>query len=121
MSIYNFELDFLPTSVNASYRTLGNKVYKSRQLIEFQNRVISFFENKEGFEKLALDGNLSIDITFELKSSRKRDIDNMLKSLIDSLEGILYDNDSQIFELRCRKVIGCDVNKTKVVLFKCNS
>ena len=114
MSIYTFEFDFLPTSVNASYRSFGNKVYKSKILKYFQKQVEAFFENNQSFEKL--QGNLSIDITFEIKVIRKRDIDNMLKSLLDVLEGHLFENDNQIFEIRCRKFMNCNSNKTRIIL-----
>ena len=114
MSIYTFEFDFLPTSVNASYRSFGNRVYKSKELKDFQKQVEVFFENNQGFEKL--QGNLSIDITFEIKGFRKRDLDNMLKSLLDALEGHLFVNDNQIFEIKCRKIMNCISNKTRIIL-----
>lgn len=36
-------------------------------------------------------------------SNRRRDIDSALKILLDSLEGVAYVNDNQIFELIVRK------------------
>jgi Holliday junction resolvase RusA-like endonuclease len=114
MTIYNFEFEFLPTSVNASYRSFKNKVYKSKKLKDFQKQVTEFFENNKGFEKL--EGDLTIDITFEIKGFRKRDLDNMLKSLFDALENILFENDNQIFDIRCRKIMNCKSNKTKIIL-----
>ena len=114
MSAYTFEFDFLPTSVNASYRSFKNHVYKSKTLKDFQKQVEVFFENNQGFEKL--QGNLLIDIVFEIKGIRKRDIDNMLKSLLDALEGHLFENDNQIFQIKCRKMMNCNSNKTKIIL-----
>ena len=107
-------MDFLPVSVNASYRSCGNKVYKSKKLKDFQNQVEKYFNGFENIQKL--EGNLSIDITFEIKGIRKRDIDNMLKSLLDALEGHLFENDNQIFEIKCRKIMNCISNKTKIIL-----
>jgi len=103
-------LPFLPISVNQCYRTKNNRIYKSKKLILFEKAVTEFFENLEKFEMLK--GNISIDITFELKSFRKRDLDNLLKSLFDSLEGRVFDNDHQIFEIKCQKVHGCFADKT---------
>ena len=119
MSIYTFEFDFLPTSVNASYRSFGNKVYKSKELKNFQKQVEAFFENNQSFENIKmLEGNLSIDITFEIKGFKKRDIDNLLKSLLDALEGHLFENDNQIFEIKCRKTMNCNSNKTRIILYE---
>jgi crossover junction endodeoxyribonuclease RusA len=44
---------------------------------------------------------LSIDLYFGTK--RKCDIDNFNKLVLDSLTGIMYEDDSQIYELTLRK------------------
>lgn len=50
---------------------------------------------------------------------RTPDVDNMAKFILDSLEGIVYENDSYITDCRCRKVydnVGeCDGRITVVV------
>ena len=35
---------------------------------------------------------------------KKPDVDNLSKSIKDALEGIIYKNDSQVYQLVCRKV-----------------
>jgi Holliday junction resolvase RusA-like endonuclease len=50
------------------------------------------------------------------KDKRKRDVDNHLKSLLDSLEGIMFVDDSQIYEIIARKTIGCPENRTVISL-----
>jgi Holliday junction resolvase RusA-like endonuclease len=109
-------LPFLPVSVNQSYRTSKNRVYKSKALCDFEKRVDDLFKNFENVE--FLKGNLSVDIVFELKSFRKRDLDNMLKSLFDSLQGRIFENDNQIFEIRCRKIHGCVEDNTIINIFE---
>lgn len=109
-------LPFLPVSVNQSYRSCKNKVYKTKTLVDFEKRVDDLFKTFENVE--FLKGNLSIDITFELKSFRKRDLDNLLKSLFDSLEGRIFENDNQIFEIKCRKNHGCSEDKTIINIFE---
>ena len=39
-----------------------------------------------------------------------------LKSLLDSLEGVMFVNDSQIYEIIARKWIGCPENRTVISL-----
>jgi Holliday junction resolvase RusA-like endonuclease len=107
---------FLPISVNRCYRTSNNRVYKSKELCDFQKKVDDIFENLEHVE--TLKGNLAADITFELKSCRKRDLDNMLKSLLDNLESRIFENDNQIFEIKCKKIHGCLADKTIVNIFE---
>jgi len=107
---------FLPISVNRCYRTSNNKVYKSKALCDFEKKVDDIFENLEHVEMLK--GNLAADITFELKSCRKRDLDNMLKSLLDNLESRIFENDNQIYEIKCKKIHGCLYDKTTVNIFE---
>jgi Holliday junction resolvase RusA-like endonuclease len=109
-------LPFLPISVNQSYRSSKNRVYKSGKLRDFEKKMNDLFETFENIE--FLKGDLAIDITFELKSCRKRDLDNMLKSLFDSFEGRVFENDNQIFEINCRKIHGCSEDKTIVNIFE---
>jgi len=40
----------------------------------------------------------------EIKHTVKPDVDNLEKFLLDCLNGILFDDDSQIFALRCEKL-----------------
>lgn len=109
-------LPFLPISVNQSYRSSKNRVYKSGKLRDFEKKMNDLFETFENVEFLS--GNLKVDIVFELKSCRKRDLDNMLKSLFDSLEGRIFENDNQIFEIKCRKIHGCLEDKTIINIFE---
>lgn len=46
---------------------------------------------------------VEIDVTF---TSRNRDIDNITKPILDSLQGIVYKNDNQIYRLLINKNIG---------------
>ena len=110
MKEYKFSIDFLPVSVNASYRSFKNRVYKSQRLRDFEKKMEDIFDSFENVE--ILQGKLSIDVTFEMKGSRKRDLDNMMKSLLDSLEGKVFENDSEIYEMNVRKIANCKEDKT---------
>lgn len=52
---------------------------------------------------------INIDVFFNNK--KKRDVDNVLKPLLDALKGFVYDDDSQIIELNVKKYIGQSSNK----------
>ena len=50
-----------------------------------------------------MQGEIVLSITFYFKTKRRRDLDNQNKILFDALSGIVYDDDSQIAELRLRR------------------
>jgi len=50
---------------------------------------------------------LKVDIVYRLKGRRRRDLDDMDKPLFDILNGIVYEDDSQIFQHSCEKTLGC--------------
>ena len=113
------ELPFLPISVNACFRaSKRGGVYKSKRYREYLEIMDEFFE-KAKYEML--EGDLVLEVDFECKSKRKRDLDNLLKSLIDSLEGRLFENDSQIIEIHATKRIGCSSDKTILCLSQTGS
>ena len=67
-----------------------------------------------------MDGELIAELTFQysipkskVKAARegacpttRPDIDNLVKSIMDSLNGFAYDDDSQVIELHAWKVYG---------------
>jgi Holliday junction resolvase RusA-like endonuclease len=112
----NLELPLIPISVNACWRaSKGGHVYKSKRYREFLKEIDTIFET---IEYVKLEGDLILNVEFFCKSKRKRDLDNLLKSLIDSLEGKLFENDSQIVEIHCTKIIGSKEDKTILSLIE---
>jgi Holliday junction resolvase RusA-like endonuclease len=81
---------------------------------EFQKQMTDVFENYKSIPML--EGKLLLDVTFEMSDKRSRDLDNLLKSLLDSLEGRVFKNDKDIFEINCRKFNNCDEFKTIIVV-----
>lgn len=104
--------DFTPPSVNACYRTTGSRVYKSARLREFQKRIGETLRQ----DVQPIRGKVRLDVELFYKDNRKRDIDNPMKALIDSLEYKLFENDSNIFELHVIKNIGCGIDRTVVTV-----
>lgn len=49
------------------------------------------------------ESRLKLNIDFSFKGKRKRDIDNYIKPLIDSLKVLLFNDDEQIDELHVSK------------------
>lgn len=50
---------------------------------------------------IAMDAELDfrVDVLFVSKSNKRRDIDNMIKLVLDALNGVVYEDDSQVVEI----------------------
>jgi Holliday junction resolvase len=75
------------------------------------------WEIKQQYQGEPLEGKLSMEVILVLPNHRKRDIDNMLKSLWDVLEKAkVIKNDNQIYEIRTLKRIEKGVQKTIIYI-----
>jgi crossover junction endodeoxyribonuclease RusA len=91
-----------PPSVNAMYANVRGRRVKTKEAKKYEknvsqiclyNRVNRMFE-----------GAIKVSIDAYPPDRRRRDIDNILKSLLDSIQsGGVYKDDSQIIELSIRK------------------
>lgn len=89
---------------NRYIRRKGGKVFKPPRVKNWEVRAL--WEIRQQYSGDPIDREVSVDITLILPNRRKRDIDNMLKSLWDVLEkaGVLK-NDNLIYEVRTVKKI----------------
>lgn len=55
-----------------------------------------------------MKGQVALYVTFRRKGQRRADIDNMIKSLVDGLNGVAYEDDQQVRRLVADVVYGCD-------------
>ena len=86
-----------PPSVNHYWRHVDNKVLISSEGRSYRKRVREQFwvDSRPTFL-----GRLSVRLVFCSPDRRKRDLDNLCKSLLDALQAVgFYDDDSQIDEL----------------------
>ena len=109
----SFTIPNVSPSVNACYRASGRRVYKSKRLREYEQEMLEYFETHD---HRLMTGRLKLEVSVFFRTNRKRDLDNILKSLIDSLEGRLFENDEQIYELVVRKEIGCLADETRIII-----
>ena len=89
---------------NRYIRRKGGKVFKPPRVKNWE--VKALWELRQQYSGEPIDFRVSVDIILTLPNHRKRDIDNMLKSLWDVLEkaGVLK-NDNLIYEVRTVKRI----------------
>ena len=105
---------FLPPSTNRCFRTCRDRVYKSKLYIAYEQQMKDFIESRADLEKIT--GPVKLDITFYKKGARQFDIDNRLKSFIDSFEHVLIEDDNNVKELSARKHNNCIEDKTVLVI-----
>jgi len=109
-------LSSLPVPKSNRYiRKKGGTVFKPPRIKNWEARAI--WEIKQQYSGDPLDGPLSMEVILVLPNRRKRDIDNMLKSLWDVLEKAkVIKNDNQIYEIRTIKQIEKNVQKTIIYI-----
>ena len=116
-----FIFDFVPPSTNTAYRIVKLGKFHSLKMTprgkEFKKDVAEIVKN---LQHKKYNGKIGVFLEIHFKDKRKRDIDNYSKLLIDSIKGILFEDDDQIFELLMQKYIDCGKNKTVLQVFEMN-
>lgn len=99
--VFAMSLPF-PPSVNNYWRRVGNRTLISKAGKEFAKNVsYAVFVHNPRLKPLA--GPLAIDLTLNAPDRLRRDLDNTLKALLDSMgKAGVYDDDSQIKEIHMR-------------------
>jgi crossover junction endodeoxyribonuclease RusA len=86
-----------PPSVNHYWGQSGNRRFIGKKGVAFRAAVVEAFETSKGS---GVEGRLAVHIELYPPDRRKRDIDNVLKALLDACEHAgCYENDSLIDEL----------------------
>ncbi|RMH08446.1 MAG: RusA family crossover junction endodeoxyribonuclease [Aquificota bacterium] len=111
-------LSSLPVPKSNRYvRRKGGKVFKPPRVKNWEVRALWELMNQHSGEPL--EGKLSVYVELTLPNHRRRDIDNMLKSLWDILEKArVIKNDSQIYEVHTVKKVVKGVQGTRVKLWR---
>lgn len=75
------------------------KAIAARATIELMRNV-----RCEGFQQAwPRDGHYALSVLPYFENKRRRDLDNVLKSVCDALNGILWDDDTQVDEIYTRR------------------
>ena len=108
-----FELPW-PPSINHYWRHTKNGHYISVEGKKYRQFV--FFHCLNHRNQFTKESRLSIDIQAYPPDKRKRDIDNILKSLLDALQyACIYYDDSQIDELSIKRNLDLE-GKVKIII-----
>lgn len=102
-----------PPSVNTYWRMFQNRMLISKRGREYRKAV----DNAIGSERI--EGRLSVRIEAYPPDRRRRDLDNLLKGILDSLEAAkVFDDDEQIDDLRIMRMPVEPKGRVVVLIFK---
>lgn len=124
----------LPNGMRRSYTPKKTKDYESLIAYEYKRQCSEFYGDMEN-SKLKQAVVLKIDIYFSIPKSyskgkrlaaecnlirptKKPDIDNVVKSVLDALNGVAYKDDTQVTELSVRKWWTADNDRIDVWIDK---
>lgn len=98
------DLDF-PPSLNRYWRHVGSRVLISAQGRTYREHVANVVAANVDPKAIPMKGPLIAEVLAYPPDRRRRDVDNMAKCLMDSLEKSgVYRNDYQITDLRIRRL-----------------
>lgn len=101
-----------PPSINHYWRRNGGKYFISKEGLNYRKAVATACQGLE-----PLKGRVSVYVLAYPPDRRRRDIDNLLKALLDALEhGGLFENDSQVDDLRIVRSIQKDGGEVLVTV-----
>jgi crossover junction endodeoxyribonuclease RusA len=86
-----------------------NKLYRGRRFLTKEGERIKNeyrYEAYRQYEGKPFKGPLFVSVLVFYNDKRKHDLDNILKALLDSMTGILWEDDSQIQEIIISKFEG---------------
>jgi Holliday junction resolvase RusA-like endonuclease len=116
--MYTLRIPLKPVSLNSAYMVgKGNNFILSKNGKKFKEDCQDFLS--EQYTKKPLKGKLKADVLFQLRSFREKvDLDNMLKLTFDSMTGIVFDDDSQIYKLIAEKEIGMKRDEIHIIIYE---
>ena len=109
-------LSTLPVPKSNRYiRRKDGHIFRSPRVLKWEAHAV--WEIQKQYRGEAIEIPISVEVFFFLPDRRKRDIDNMLKSLWDVLEKAqVVKNDNLIFETRTVKIFDGEIHGTVIVI-----
>ena len=104
-----------PLSINHYWKQSGSKRYLSPEALTYRKEIWAAFRASKhpGFPS---DSRLRLMLWLVPPDRRKRDIDNVLKCLLDALQhACVYDDDNQIDELHVIKLPKLEIMTTVMI------
>lgn len=93
MDPFDFIVPGIPRSVNAA----------SRSLTKWKENLVKTGKAVWPDGQPMHQGELTVKIVFYYSGETSLDVDNIIKPVVDSMKGLVFDDDKNVFEVTCRK------------------
>lgn len=103
--------DVRPVSVNAMYRAVGGRVVMSAVGREFKKEMCAMIAQQD---IAMIRGPVSVTLIFSFATRHRRDVDNFAKATLDCLKGVMFEDDSDVYQLHLYKIIGAKADQVYV-------
>lgn len=92
-----------PPTVNGMYRRRGARTFLADSHKDFRAAAMAYGAvQRDAIGARPLAGAVTITVD-AFRPKKRGDIDNVLKALLDALQGVAYENDSQVVEILIRR------------------
>jgi len=107
-----------PLSTQTIYRSSCRGRFPTRYMTKQGKELKEQYklEAKEQYKEEIISGDCELEITLFFKDKRRRDVDNFNKLILDSLQGIVYEDDKQIQKLIIVKDYDKENPRTEVII-----
>ncbi len=109
-----FTVEGVPRPKARARRGAGGRWYTPEATRAYEDAVSVAARTARGAEPF--EGTVRLSVALWLPDLRRRDIDNCAKSICDALNGIAYEDDSQIAELIIRRHVDRERPRTEVIV-----
>lgn len=94
-----------PLSTQHIYRSACRGKFPTRYMTKEGKNLKKLYQSEaqKQYKGKVMSGDCDMEITLFFKDKRKRDVDNYNKLVLDALEGIVFQDDSQIQKLTITK------------------
>lgn len=101
--MFHIEIDGEPKPKGRPRFTRSGHAYTPKETKEAEQVIIDAWEKVNSPK---LDGELLVKCEFHVGTKRRKDLDNMLKLVLDALNKRAFDDDSQIVRIEaCKKLL----------------
>jgi len=96
-------------------------VYTPKRTKAYEEKVALFATiARQQARAKSFTGPVGVSVTFYNKSKRHVDLDNQLKAVMDSMNKVLYDDDSQVMEIQVRRVVVTEDPRAEITVTQLN-
>ena len=96
--------------------TARKRLIKSFDVVEFEKTLKAAFSST--YTGAPVGHPVSLEVEIWWKDARRRDLQNALDTICDSMQGILIKDDSQIVEISATKIIKAPIDLINISLYK---